>query len=32
MKLDGSDFSPLKFSSLKYDMMWVCWRQKFIVS
>lgn len=32
MKLFGSLFSPLKFSSGKYDMMWVVWRQKFMVS
>ena len=32
MKFDGSLLSPLKFSSLKYDMIWVVWRQKFMVS
>jgi hypothetical protein len=32
MKLLGSLSSPLKFSSLKYDMICVVWRQKFIVS
>lgn len=32
MKFDGSRFSPLKFSSLKKDMMWFVWRQKFMVS
>ncbi len=32
MKLEGSFLSPLKFSSLKYDIMWVVWRQKFMVS
>lgn len=32
MKFDGSLLDPLKLSSLKYDMMCVVWRQKFIVS
>jgi hypothetical protein len=32
MKFDGSLFSPRKFSSLKKDMMWLVWRQKFMVS
>jgi hypothetical protein len=32
MKFLGSLSSPLKFSSLKYDMICVVWRQKFIVS
>lgn len=32
MKLDGSLLSPLKFSSLKYDMTWVVCFQKFIIS
>jgi hypothetical protein len=32
MKFDGSLFSPRKFSSLKKDMMWFVWRQKFMVS
>lgn len=32
MKLEGSLFSPLKFSSLKYDMTCVVCFQKFIIS
>lgn len=32
MKLSGNLLSPLKFSSLKYDMTWFVCFQKFIVS
>lgn len=32
MKLDGNLWSPLKFSSLKYDMTWFDCFQKFMVS
>lgn len=32
MKFEGNLFSPLKFSSLKYDMMWFDCFQKFMVS
>lgn len=32
MKFEGSLFSPLKFSSLKKDITWFVWRQKFMVS
>lgn len=32
MKFDGNLWSPLKFSSLKYDMTWFDCFQKFMVS